>query len=80
MVCDKTLTVNYAGLEAIGPKYRVTFGFVFAVMRSLGIVALGVLGYFIRIWWMLQIIWSVPILLLISYFWYVHCRLVAVLS
>jgi hypothetical protein len=46
---------------------------VFAVMRSLGIVALGILGYFIRIWWMLQIIWSVPILLLISYFWYVHC-------
>ncbi|GAB6029326.1 hypothetical protein CHUAL_005093 [Chamberlinius hualienensis] len=56
-------------MEILGRSSRAFLGLQFMAPFSLGFMLLPLLAYFVRDWFQLQLIISVPCVLLLSYFW-----------
>ncbi|XP_070567476.1 organic cation transporter protein-like [Ptychodera flava] len=57
------------GTEMVGPSKRVIAGVVIEYFFSFGYMLLSLLAYFIRYWWILQLVMSVPCAAFMVYFW-----------
>ncbi|XP_070567252.1 solute carrier family 22 member 21-like [Ptychodera flava] len=55
--------------ELVGPSKRVLVGMINAVSFGVGYLLMVLLAYFIREWWLLQLIVSLPAILLFTYWW-----------
>ncbi|XP_041463350.1 organic cation transporter protein-like isoform X1 [Lytechinus variegatus] len=56
------------GTEFVGPSKRVIAGIVIMLFFSVGYMLLAVFAYFIRDWWILQLVITAPILLMFALF------------
>ncbi|KAK2889905.1 solute carrier family 22 member 2-like [Channa argus] len=65
MACYVLLT------EIVGVEYRRTVGILFQMFFSVGILFLPLLAYFITDWRWLQITFSAPYVLFLSYYWFI---------
>ncbi|XP_019643183.1 PREDICTED: organic cation transporter protein-like [Branchiostoma belcheri] len=59
------------GMESLGPSKRTAFGMLMCQMPAVGYLVLGLMAYFIRDWWLLQLALSLPTLPLLMYWWFV---------
>ncbi|XP_070567165.1 organic cation transporter protein-like [Ptychodera flava] len=55
--------------ELVGPSKRVLVGMINAASFGVGYLLMVLLAYFIREWWLLQLIVSLPAILLFTYWW-----------
>ena len=55
--------------EICGPKFRAPFGILTQFPFGIGASLLPLIAYFVRDWFTLQIVISVPCLLLATYYW-----------
>ena len=62
--------IIYAGVEAVGGKYRVIVGFMFQMLFTVGSAVLGLIAYFVRDWRILHLIIGIPIFTFVALFWY----------
>ena len=62
----------FAGMEIVGTRWRVITAILGGVFWPLGNLILVGIAYAVPEWMKLQITLSIPGLLLLSYFWYVH--------
>eukprot|EP00058_Branchiostoma_floridae_P023884 XP_002609374.1 hypothetical protein BRAFLDRAFT_236167 [Branchiostoma floridae] len=58
------------GIESLGPSKRTAFGMAMCLMPPVGYLVLGLMAYFIRDWWLLQLALSLPTLPLLTYQWF----------
>ncbi|XP_071542755.1 organic cation transporter protein-like [Panulirus ornatus] len=56
-------------MEVVGPKGRTLMGMLYQSFYSVGILLLAAIGYFVRDWRYLQLCISVPVVLLLLYYW-----------
>ncbi|KAL8563592.1 hypothetical protein ACOMHN_019330 [Nucella lapillus] len=63
------LVIFVLGMELVGPKKRMFVGIVVEMFWSCGVMLLGGVAYIVRDWSTLQMIVSLPALLLFSYWW-----------
>uniref|UniRef100_A0A3Q3WYI3 Solute carrier family 22 member 3 n=1 Tax=Mola mola TaxID=94237 RepID=A0A3Q3WYI3_MOLML len=57
--------------EIVGVEYRRTVGILYQMFFSLGNLLLPLLAYFIPDWRWLQVVFSVPYLFFLSYYWFI---------
>ncbi|XP_070568568.1 organic cation transporter protein-like [Ptychodera flava] len=57
--------------EFVGPRRRTLAGMIFPMFYSLGYMLLTFYAYFIREWWILQLVITVPDILFLTYWWIV---------
>ncbi|XP_074472587.1 solute carrier family 22 member 2-like isoform X1 [Sebastes fasciatus] len=57
--------------EIVGVKYRRTVGNVYQMFYSAGLLILPLLAYFITDWRWLQIVFSAPYILFLTYYWFI---------
>ena len=62
-------SVHVSGVEAVGKNYRVTCGFIYQILFTVGAALLGLIAYFVRDWRVLQIIISAPMFVFVAYHW-----------
>ncbi|XP_077977092.1 organic cation transporter protein-like [Glandiceps talaboti] len=55
--------------ELVGPSKRTICGMVYNVFFGIGYMLLALFAYFIRTWWILQLVLTVPSILFVSYWW-----------
>ncbi|XP_070567164.1 organic cation transporter protein-like [Ptychodera flava] len=55
--------------ELVGPSKRVLVGMINSASFGVGYLLMVLLAYFIREWWLLQLVVSLPGLLLFTYWW-----------
>ncbi|KAB0802118.1 hypothetical protein PPYR_04304 [Photinus pyralis] len=56
-------------IEIIGSKWRTHIAILFQIPFDLGQASLGLIGYFFRDWQQIQLVISIPPILLLSYYW-----------
>ncbi|KAK2855939.1 hypothetical protein Q5P01_004674 [Channa striata] len=57
--------------EIVGVEFRRTVGILFQAVFSVGILLLPLLAYFITDWRWLQVVITIPYILMLSYYWFV---------
>ncbi|XP_030576886.1 solute carrier family 22 member 2-like [Archocentrus centrarchus] len=57
--------------EIVGVKYRRTVGILYQMFFSVGVLILPLLAYFITDWRWLQVTFTVPYILFLSYYWFI---------
>nr|XP_006822966.1 PREDICTED: solute carrier family 22 member 5-like [Saccoglossus kowalevskii] len=57
--------------EYVGPSKRTTTGMIYPMFYSIGYMLLALLAYFVREWWILQLIIVCPCILFLSYYWFI---------
>ncbi|CAL8314483.1 unnamed protein product [Lota lota] len=57
--------------ELVGMEYRRTVGVLFQMFFSVAILLLPLLAYYITDWRWLQVVFTVPYILFISYYWFI---------
>lgn len=60
----------FAGMEIVGPSWRVFTGLMVMEAWAVGFVILAGIAYGIRDWFVLQLVITAPISILSIYFWY----------
>lgn len=57
------------GIESVGKKYKIMCGLTYQIVFSIGACLLGLVAYYVRNWRTLQLVISVPILLMVTTYW-----------
>lgn len=57
--------------ESVPPSLRAFVGTCDEIMWSIGIMTLPIIAYFVKDWRLLQIVISLPLVIVFTYFWYV---------
>ncbi|XP_040920314.1 solute carrier family 22 member 2-like [Toxotes jaculatrix] len=57
--------------EIVGVEYRRTVGILYQMIFSVGVLILPLLAYFITDWRWLQVTFTVPYVLFLSYYWFI---------
>ncbi|XP_077988630.1 organic cation transporter protein-like [Glandiceps talaboti] len=63
------LAAYVLGTELVGPSKRLYAGIVIDFFFSFGYILMSGLAYFIRYWWILQLVMTLPSVLFLSYWW-----------
>ncbi|XP_070567961.1 organic cation transporter protein-like isoform X1 [Ptychodera flava] len=69
LLCCDILPGFVLATEFVGPSRRSRVGMMYCLFYSVGYMLLTLLAYFIREWWILQLVISLPNLLLLTYWW-----------
>ncbi|XP_066295245.1 organic cation transporter protein-like [Branchiostoma lanceolatum] len=59
------------GIESLGPSKRTTFGMAMCLLPAVGYLILGLMAYYIRDWWLLQLALSLLTLPLLMFRWFI---------